>query len=73
MVLGQVIKERFPRLFYLSNNREGKVRDMGCWEEGSWEWKIEWRRELLERENGGEVELFFRVTREILNQGGKKR
>lgn len=40
------LKERFSRIFYLSNKHDEKVGLMGQWVDGRWEWKIEWRREL---------------------------
>lgn len=46
------LKERFPRMYQLCVNKEGKVGEMGEWNNGCWGWKVEWRWELRERERG---------------------
>lgn len=43
-------KEVFPRLYNLSARKDGVIRDMGVWSEGRWEWRVDWRTGLLERE-----------------------
>lgn len=51
------LRELFPRLYLLITRKEGVVGDMGEWIDGKWIWKVEWRRELLDRERGSETEL----------------
>lgn len=46
------LKERFPRLFNLSNQQQARVSEVGLWEDGVWQWKLEWRRPLFGRELG---------------------
>lgn len=52
-----MVKDLFPRLYHLSSRKDGVVREMGDWVNGRWMWKLEWRRELLEREKAREEEL----------------
>lgn len=42
------MKEQFPRLFYLSQNKNEKVGSIGEWKGGVWVWR--WRRNLFDRE-----------------------
>ncbi|KAL8505831.1 hypothetical protein ACS0TY_016891 [Phlomoides rotata] len=48
------LKEKFPRLYHLILDKEGRVGDMGRWEGRSWRWiwrwRWRWRRGLFERE-----------------------
>ncbi|XP_057441807.1 uncharacterized protein LOC130733596 [Lotus japonicus] len=46
------LKERFPRLFNLLNQQQARVSEVGLWEDGVWQWKLEWRRPLFGRELG---------------------
>ncbi|GKV49617.1 hypothetical protein SLEP1_g56358 [Rubroshorea leprosula] len=54
------LRDRFPRLFALSVKKEGKVSEMGTWEEGRWRWRVEWRRGTIGREKD-EEELLEKV------------
>ncbi|GKV38927.1 hypothetical protein SLEP1_g46780 [Rubroshorea leprosula] len=54
------LKDLFPRLFALSVKKEGKVYEMGTWEEGRWRWRVEWRRGTIGREKD-EEELLEKV------------
>jgi hypothetical protein len=40
----------FPRLFSLSNHKDGKVNDFYELLDGSWNWSFSWRRELFQWE-----------------------
>lgn len=51
------LKEKYRRLYQLSVNKEGKVADMGYWENGRWIWSLEWRRYLFEWEKELVLEL----------------
>lgn len=53
----KALKDVFPRLFHLSINKDGVVKEMGNWIDGRWEWDVKWRKDLLERERGRELEL----------------
>lgn len=36
----------FNRLYRLSNQQNHYIKDMGVWEDNTWKWQFEWRREL---------------------------
>ncbi|KAE8709200.1 hypothetical protein F3Y22_tig00110332pilonHSYRG01083 [Hibiscus syriacus] len=44
------LKDRFPRLFALSNNREGKVAEFTLHNDSGWVWDIQMRRNLVDWE-----------------------
>lgn len=46
----QSLKDLFPRLFYISEQKNQNIDQFGVWVGGSWEWKFKWRRELFEWE-----------------------
>ncbi|GAU51627.1 hypothetical protein TSUD_140380 [Trifolium subterraneum] len=52
----------FPRLFSLSNQKEGKVKDFGEFANERWNWSFACRRELFQRE-----ELLVAQLRVLLN------
>ncbi|GKV29207.1 hypothetical protein SLEP1_g38153 [Rubroshorea leprosula] len=54
------LRNLFPRLFALSVKKDGKVSEMGSWEEGRWWWRVEWRRGTIGREKD-EEELLEKV------------
>lgn len=68
----EIPESLFPRLFHLSENSEGKVRDMGMWADGRWEWNIEWRRELFDREKEG-AEVLYNLLQKFTIIGVKDR
>lgn len=41
------LKLIFPRLYNLSQDKEGRVGEMGEWKEGVWRWKWRWRRNFF--------------------------
>lgn len=47
------LKDLFPRLFQLSNNKIGKVREMGLWENGNWRWELRWVGVEMETRTAG--------------------
>ncbi|GKV24583.1 hypothetical protein SLEP1_g34176 [Rubroshorea leprosula] len=51
----------FPRLKNLARNKDIKISEMGCWSEGVWRWRNDWRRTLFGRECEDE-----RLLREML-------
>lgn len=51
------LKALFPRLFLLSTNKKGTVKEMGRWVSGEWVWGLEWRRNLFDWEREKEHEL----------------
>jgi len=49
--IGEVpLKEKFPRLYANSINKEATIREIGCWNNESWEWNLAWRMELFDWE-----------------------
>ncbi|KAE8687175.1 hypothetical protein F3Y22_tig00111022pilonHSYRG00184 [Hibiscus syriacus] len=44
------LKDRFPRLFALSNNKEGKVAEFRLHNDSGWVWDIQMRRNLVDWE-----------------------
>ncbi|XP_072062020.1 uncharacterized protein [Arachis hypogaea] len=44
------LKERFPRLFSVSNQCGSVIRDSGFWDGLEWVWNFQWRRELFQWE-----------------------
>ncbi|XP_057811357.1 uncharacterized protein LOC131025574 [Salvia miltiorrhiza] len=44
------LKDEFPRLFWLCEDRNATVNDMGKWCDGRWVWEVKWKCELRERE-----------------------
>ncbi|XP_057809051.1 uncharacterized protein LOC131023524 [Salvia miltiorrhiza] len=63
------LKHAYPRLFHMSTNKEAMVSEMGKWEDGRWEWKFNWRRELLEREKAA-VEDFLQFITNFVPSAG---
>ncbi|GLT33516.1 hypothetical protein SLA2020_080980 [Shorea laevis] len=47
----------FPRLFALTTNREGLIKDMGHWSGDSWVWDCRWRHGCAGRTVGEEEQL----------------
>jgi hypothetical protein len=46
----QSLRNRFPRLFLLSDQQHAKVNEMGSMEGDGWQWDLKWRREFFEWE-----------------------
>ena len=46
-IKGVVLKVTFPRIFVLSVNKLGKVKDFGFWRNNVWHWEISLRRRLF--------------------------
>ncbi|GKU88289.1 hypothetical protein SLEP1_g2571 [Rubroshorea leprosula] len=59
---GSALFNKFPRLFLLSTGQNAKVKDMGTWRNGSWHWKLPWKRQLRSWEEDLQKELL-----EIIN------
>ncbi|GKV39338.1 hypothetical protein SLEP1_g47120 [Rubroshorea leprosula] len=50
----KTLRDLCPRLYALAVKKEGKVSDMGKWDEGRWAWHVEWRRGTIGREKDEE-------------------
>ncbi|XP_074314532.1 uncharacterized protein LOC141649750 [Silene latifolia] len=46
------LKDGFPRLFSVSNQKNEFIADLGCWQNGVWQWQLTWRRGLFQWELG---------------------
>jgi hypothetical protein len=46
----QPLRDRFPRLFGISNQKEDTIASMGGWNDFQWVWNLEWRRQFFEWE-----------------------
>ncbi|XP_016172579.1 uncharacterized protein LOC107614969 [Arachis ipaensis] len=44
------LKDSFPRLFLISNQRGSVIGDCGFWDGIEWVWQLQWRRELRQWE-----------------------
>ena len=44
------LKEDFPRIFVLSSNKNGFMKDFGSWQKEVWRWDIPMRRPLFDWE-----------------------
>ncbi|GKV28626.1 hypothetical protein SLEP1_g37648 [Rubroshorea leprosula] len=53
----KTLRDLCPRLYALAVKKEGKVSEMGNWDEGRWGWRVEWRRGTIGREKDEEVVL----------------
>ncbi|GKV46638.1 hypothetical protein SLEP1_g53612 [Rubroshorea leprosula] len=53
----KALRDSFPRLFQLAENKDGKVRENGSWEGDRWHWVMKWRRERRGREKDEEKKL----------------
>jgi len=47
---GVSLKEKYPRLYQISQQQHQHIQQMGTIANIGWEWKLQWRRFLLEAE-----------------------
>lgn len=38
------MRNKYPRLFYLSEQKDDFVGEMGVWESEVWKWDLKWRK-----------------------------
>jgi hypothetical protein len=43
----QSLRQRFPRLFGISSQRDEVIQNMGWMNDGRWQWELQWRRNLF--------------------------
>ena len=60
------LKERFPRLFFVSSQKQNYITDMGIWDDGVWNWRFEWRRRLFSWEEHMVGDLLLAITQHSL-------
>lgn len=41
----QSLVERYPRIFSNFENKNAKIKEVGAWYDGRWNWKLGWRRQ----------------------------
>lgn len=46
------LRDKFQRLYNLSEQKQSMISEMGKWSEGVWCWDLKWRRQLPLREQG---------------------
>ncbi|XP_068475151.1 uncharacterized mitochondrial protein AtMg00310-like [Phaseolus vulgaris] len=47
-LMGEALKNVFPRLFSISSNKNAKLSELGSWSNGRWVWGLVWRRPFSE-------------------------
>jgi len=55
------LKNKFPRMYSLCGNKKGNLESCEEWVNGSWKWKLVWRRGLFDWENSQEAQLLREV------------
>ena len=60
------LKERFPRLFSVSSQKQNYITDTGIWDGGVWNWRFEWRRRLFSWEEHMVGDLLLAITQHSL-------
>jgi hypothetical protein len=66
------LRDRFPRLYSISNMKEVKVADAGYWENNIWSWSLRWRRSLFVWEKELRSELMGVLQGAELSSAGDK-
>jgi hypothetical protein len=66
------LRDRFPRLYSISNMKEVKVADSGYWENNIWSWPLRWRRSLFVWEKELRSELMGVLQGAELSSAGDK-
>ncbi|KAL6545130.1 hypothetical protein OROHE_009795 [Orobanche hederae] len=69
----QPFRSKFPRLYALSEMKEGAVGEMGLWNLGRWNWELNWRRALNDKENEWEARLLADLQAANLIEGEQDR
>ena len=55
------LKNKFPRLYSLCRDKDELLECCGVWEEGEWNWKFGWRRNLFDWEKSQVGQLFEEI------------
>ena len=55
------LKNKFPRLYSLCRDKDELLECFGVWEEGEWNWKFGWRRNLFDWEKSQVGQLFEEI------------
>lgn len=60
---GKVLRELFPRLYRISDNKQNRISEVGRWENEEWRWELTWIRNLRERDLSYVNELLNCINR----------
>ncbi|KAL8465794.1 hypothetical protein ACS0TY_035049 [Phlomoides rotata] len=71
--VGVCLRERFGRLFRVSEQKEASVSEVGVWENGLWVWDLKWRYTLSARKLNSFNELLVCIDRCKPRAGGADR
>lgn len=58
LIGGECLKNKFPRLFSISVQKECIIADMGSWQGDVWQWNFIWRQQLFAWDEQLVTELF---------------
>lgn len=62
----ETLKDRFPRLFILSSQKNHRVTQMGSWNGHVWSWSLLRRRGMFEWEKEQETEMRELISTKVL-------
>lgn len=63
-----MVGQFFPRLYFISNQKEDVVCEMGCWRLDRWVWKLNWRRETFEWELLEQLQILLNSVQILSNE-----
>ncbi|XP_016164945.1 uncharacterized protein LOC107607510 [Arachis ipaensis] len=61
---GGPLKDTFPRLFLVSNQKGSVIGDCGFWDGLEWRWNFQWRRELFQWELDREDRVVWKFDKQ---------
>ncbi|GKV25593.1 hypothetical protein SLEP1_g35004 [Rubroshorea leprosula] len=64
-----ILANKYPRLYLISVGKDNTVSQMGWWLNGSWIWKLQWRRRLYSWEVQEETEILKEIQETTLTKG----
>ena len=70
---GVSLKQKYPRLHLISEDKEKRIHQVGLWEDSTWKWNLRWRRVFFEWEKDQLLQLETDLSEGVLQQGGQDR
>ncbi|GKV32614.1 hypothetical protein SLEP1_g41208 [Rubroshorea leprosula] len=64
-----ILANKYPRLYLISVGKDNTVSQMGWWLNGSWIWKLQWRRRLYSWEVQEETEILKEIQETTITKG----
>jgi len=61
--------EKYPRMYINSTTMKAKLGEVGKWNEKSWEWKLQWRKDWFEWEKVQISNLMYELGEYTLGKG----